>query len=160
LLQLEADRQAVPDAENSAFVLTAIAATYPSFRSRPLVQNEKNYKKIFENVPPTAQLNHQQFQLMRGFLAKHAEPLAKLQKLKDMPRGRFPITYRDAFNVFNDSGAKGIALYDWLEHDAYCLAHDGQYDAAVESCQAIVNIGRSFGDEPSNNAIGHRYEMQ
>jgi hypothetical protein len=39
-------------------------------------------------------------------------------------------------------------LAGWLQHHAFLLTHAAKYDEAVESCRAMVNLGRSMGDEP------------
>src|SRR5205823_184973 len=93
LMEIEADRPAIADAENSALHIIAVhrAGKGVSVRGAP------NYDKTFANLPPTAQLNAQQIQLIRSELGKIAKPLKDARLLKDMPRGRFPIRYSDEF---------------------------------------------------------------
>jgi hypothetical protein len=112
------------------------------------VNGVPNYDTLFEKLPPNAQLNHQQSDLIRGQLNKIAKPLAEARKLKDMPYGRFKITISpDFIGTLIPDHHKTRDISDWLQHDAYLLAHDDQPDQAVESCQAIFNAGRTMGDE-------------
>jgi hypothetical protein len=145
LMDIEEDREKVPDDENSALQIMAVTRKAPNFH----VNNVKMYDQLFDELPPTAELNEEQLKLLRGQLAKIAEPLKEARRLKDMPRGRFPLTYSDDFiSTLVAEQQNARALGDWLYHDAYLLAHEKQYDRAVQSCRAIVNVGRSMGDEP------------
>jgi hypothetical protein len=141
LMELEADRPDIPDKENSALHINRVIRTAGAFS----VSNVPNYEQIFEKLPPNAQLNLQQSELIRGQLAKIAKPLVQVRKLKDMPRGRFPITYSDDFIatlIPDHQNSRQVA--EWLQHDAFLLAQDEKYDQAVESCQAIWNASRTM----------------
>ncbi len=144
LMDLEADRPTIPDKGNSALHIIAVRRQAPGV----FVDIAPNYEKIFKKLPTTAQLNKQQSELIRGQLAKIAKPLEQARKLKDMPRGRFPITYTDDFidTPLRDH-LDSYAITEWLQHDAMLLAQDKQYDQAVESCQAILNVGRTMDGE-------------
>src|SRR5262249_29998023 len=145
ILELEEDRPKIPDEENSALVMIALRRN----RAGVSPTSVPNYDKIFEKLTPTTQLNQQQSKLIRDELAKIKKPLAEARKLKDIPRGRFPVTYTDDWIgtlVPEHQGARQIA--DWLQHDAMLLAEDEQYDEAVESCQAVVVAGRVFEGDP------------
>jgi hypothetical protein len=144
LMALEADRSDIADKENSALHIIAVRRKAGGFA----VGLAPNYQKIFEKLPPTAQLNMQQSELIRSQLAKIAKPLEEARKLKDMLRGRFPITYTDDFiGTLIPDHQDSRTLVEWLQHDAMLLAQDKQYDRAVESCQAILNVGRTMDGE-------------
>ena len=144
LMELEADRPNIPDRENSALHIIAVTRMAGGFN----VSVAPNYEQIFEKLPLTAQLNLQQSELIRGELAKIAKPLAEARKLKDMPRGRFPITYSDDFiGTLLPDHQRSRNVVEWLRHDAYLLAQDKKCDQAVESCQAILNAGRAMDGE-------------
>jgi hypothetical protein len=154
LMDLEADRPEIPDKENSALHIIAVRRKAGAFA----VGLAPNYEKIFEKLPANAQLNTQQSELIRGQLAKIAKPLEEARKLKDMPRGRFLITYTDDFiGTPLPDHQDSRTLVEWLEHDAMLLAHDKQCDRAVESCQAILNVGRTMDGELI--LIGHLIRM-
>lgn len=154
LADIEADRAKVPDAENSALHVMATANKAPKL----CVPETWCYNLIFEKLTPTAEMNEDQVNLLRAELAKIPEPLADARKLKDMPRGRFPIRYGDDFlSTSVADQQKTRTLIDWLKHDAMLLAHEKEADRAVESCRAIVNVGRSLGDEPLLISVLIRY---
>jgi hypothetical protein len=144
LMELEADRPNIPDRENSALHIIALTRMAGGFN----VSAAPNYDQIFEKLPPTAQLNLQQSELIRGRLATIPRPLAEARKLKDMPRGRFPITYGDDFiGTLLPDHQRSREVAEWLQHDAFLLAQDEKCDRAVESCQAIFNAGRAMDGE-------------
>jgi hypothetical protein len=146
LLEIEADRRKIPDNENSARHAMATVSLARGFH----VSSVKEYDRVFDKLPPAVQLNTQQIQLIRGQLAKQPKALVEARKLKDMPYGRFPIVYSDDFIctlIPNQQETRQLA--DWLSNDAMLLAQDRDFDEAVESCQAILNAGRTIGDEPT-----------
>jgi len=144
LAELQADRPALPDAENSAPIIIA------AYRKAAGVSvgGFPRYEKIFEKLPPTARLNDQQILLIRTALAKLDEPLRMARKLKDMPHGRYTVVYSDDyFSTIIGDHQNTRALADWLQHDAWLLAQEQQCDAAVESCQAMLNASRTMSGE-------------
>src|SRR5262249_18628332 len=62
LADIEADRERVPDAENSALRIIAITAQARDFR----IDKAPNYAQVFPEPPPTVGLNEAQRQLIRG----------------------------------------------------------------------------------------------
>jgi hypothetical protein len=157
LLEMEADRPVIPDAENSALHMIAMRKK----AGRVSVGGVPNYETIFEKLTPTAQLNRQQSDLIRGELAKIAGPLAEARKLKDMPRGRIPIVFSDdAISTLIPHHQDTREIGDWLQHDAMLLAQDEEYDKAVESCQAILNAGRALDGDPFLIALLIRLTLQ
>jgi uncharacterized coiled-coil protein SlyX len=145
LMEIEADRTPVADADNSALHIIAILRKGVRVR----IDDLPNYDAIFDKLSANAQLNAQQVQLIRTEFAKVPGQIEAARTLKDMPEGRFPLTYSDgwiATLIPHHHGAREIA--DWLKHDAWLLAHEGECDAAIESCQAIINAGRSTKDDP------------
>ena len=157
LLEIVADQPAIADADNAALHILAVRAkgggVSPSAAPR--------YDKIFENLPPTAQLNTQQLQLIRGELAKIAKPLEEARQLKDMPTGRFAVVYSDDFIstlIPNHQHARLMA--DWLQNDAWVLAQEQRCDEALESCQALLNASRVFKDDTFLISLLIRIAMQ
>ena len=145
LMEIEEDRPNIPDAEISALHIMAARRK----GAKASVNAAPNYELIFKVLPPTARLNRQQILFIRAELGKIKNPLEDARKLKDMPRGRFPMNYSDDFIstlVPEHQGPRQIA--DWLQHDAMLLAEEEKCDRAVESCQAIVNAGRAVDGDP------------
>jgi hypothetical protein len=145
LMEIEADRMQIADAENSALFMNALRRKRGGFRGVGAVPN---YDKIFEKLPPNVQLNGQQLQVIRGELAKIAGPLQEARKLKDMPNGRIPVTYSDDWiSTLLPEHQEARTFADWLQHDAFDLAEDGKYDEALESCQALLSASGVFKEE-------------
>ena len=145
LMELDADRPAIPDEENSALHMIATRRKAGGFS----VGMAPNYEAIFEKLTPIAQLNRQQSELIRGELAKIVKPLEEARKLKDMPRGRFPVVYTDDFiGTLLPEHQNARTIAEWLQHDAMLLAHDEEYDKAVESCLALLTASRAFDGDP------------
>jgi hypothetical protein len=141
LLELEDDRPKIHDADNSALHIMAVRRKGGNVN----VGAAPNYNEIFDKLPPTAQLNEQQSDLIRRELKKIGGALEEARKLKKMPRGRFPITYDDNWIgtlLPEHQGTRDVG--DWLQHDAMLLADEGKCDLAVESCIAIVHGGRAM----------------
>ena len=145
LAEIEVDHSVLPDNENSALLIMAVIRKGGGV----YVSGVPNYDKVFDKLPPNAQLNAQQLQIIRAELAKIAKPLQEIRPLKDMPRGRFPVTYADDFmSTLIPEHQKARQLGDWLSHEAMLLAHDDRGDEAIEVCQTLVNVGRALKDDP------------
>jgi hypothetical protein len=144
LAQLIDEQEPIPDKENSALHIIAVVGKAKGF----FVSDAANYNLVFEELPPTARLNAQQLELIRGRLGTIAKSVAESRKLKDMPRGRFFVNYPDNYFgtlIPDHQSARHVA--DWLTHDAYLLAHERKYDEAVQSCRASLNAGRAVADD-------------
>jgi hypothetical protein len=126
LMELEADRPEIPDKENSALHLIAIRRKAGRFA----VGMAPNYEKIFEKLPPTAQLNQQQSDLLRGELAKIAKQLAEARTLKDLPHARYTIIYTDdVISTLIADHQESRMVVEWLQNDAMMLAHDKESES-------------------------------
>jgi len=93
LVDIESNRKKMPDQENSALHIMATNSSAGGLA----VGGVGNYDQIFAKLRPTAQLNTQQVQFIRGQLAKNPKALAEARKLKDMPYGRFRSPTSDDF---------------------------------------------------------------
>jgi hypothetical protein len=145
LEELEARRAETPDKENSALHVMRVKRLLP-----PNWASSPPFTDLFlEENPPEAQLSPAQVKALQQELDKAAAALPQARKLKDMPRGRFPITYaRDGISTLLASHeARDVA---YLLHNASLLrAQEGDADGALECCRAICNCARAIGDEPS-----------
>jgi hypothetical protein len=68
----------------------------------------------------------------------------------EMPRGRYEATWSgDMFTgrLADVQAARRVAR--WLRLDAALKAHDGDIEGALQYARAILNVGRSMGDEPA-----------
>ncbi|MCI0684278.1 MAG: hypothetical protein L0Y71_19380 [Gemmataceae bacterium] len=141
---LEAQRETLDDDNNSALLVTKIVRMGGGGRtSRPAFYEQ------FEDVGPAHELNALQIQLLRDAYEKMEDALAEARKLKDMPKGRFPIRYaEDFFSTILADQQNARRVFEMLQHDAWMRAQNGDLDGAVESCRAGLNAARSLGDEP------------
>jgi len=144
LLELEADRPVLGADENSALHIIATNR----MRGPVSVGNAPNYEKIFKKLPANVQLNEQQARLIRNAFAKAPKAVEAARRLKDMPRGRFPIAYSDDFvSTLTVEHQEARGLCDLLKHDAMLLAHEAKYDEAILSCLASFNLARSMNGD-------------
>jgi hypothetical protein len=86
---------------------------------------------------------------LRERLSRLEAALHQVRAVADMPAGRFAISYPDdltSLRLPHCQIARELACL--LRADAFLRAQDGDINGALRSCQAIVNIAGSFGDEP------------
>jgi hypothetical protein len=142
LEELEQGRTELPEAENGARVVVAASRLLP--RDWP----PRSLDAVGE-VPPQEQLRPEQQTLLAGELGRVAAALAEARKLAGLPRGRYPITYPpNPINTRLEEQQQARAVAALLALDARRLAQAGDPKAALTSCRAAVNAGRSLGDEP------------
>jgi hypothetical protein len=78
--------------------------------------------------------------------------LDEARKLKDLPEGRF--RFKVVENPFDETKPSEVGIdllptMHLLHHDARLRAHDGETEAAAESCQALLHAGHAINDHPS-----------
>jgi hypothetical protein len=141
---VEAARKVIPPQENSTTQALAAAALMP-----PLWGGAEEFYGLFEDLPPEVRLNEQQLMALRTELVKASKAVAQARKLKDMPRGRHPIAYsKDYISTLLPGRQQVRELAALLRYDALLLAEENNGDAALDSCRALLNAGRSLDDEP------------
>lgn len=144
LEHIDADRAAVPDADNGALHILAVVPRIPADFTA-----DHRFGLLFSNVIPPHRLSDEQAKALRDEMARAGAALPDARKLKDFPRGRFPITYTRDFlgTVSKVQEARNFA--NLLYYDAMLRAHDGDIDGALASCLGVYNASRAIGDEPS-----------
>jgi hypothetical protein len=144
LHEIEAAREEVPDAENSARLVAEV------LRSLPPHWVTRLGGAIWRGQPPESLLSGQGLAAARADLPGLAPLLSHARRLADLPRGRHRITIPDnpylAHSEPHRNAAASVSLL--LAVDALDLAHRGLMAEAVASCRASLNAGRSLGDEP------------
>ncbi len=133
---IEADRAVVPDEENGALTLLAAQAKMPPNWSG-LVGLQQTVRVLQQSGPPT----EKQIAAVRADLAPAAAAISVARRLADQPRGRRPDSTASPFPA--------LEVGKVLTIDAQLWAWAGDYDGALTSLCAGVNVGRSFGDEPN-----------
>jgi hypothetical protein len=145
-----ARRAEIPDEENSSLqVLKAMAAS------------GKLYDKLRQHLPPDGDINalrpaHPPQTLgknllvrLRALVANCAEGIAEARELRDMPKGRPPIVYApDFISTLLGPVQDARDVCALLHCDVLARLEDGDVDGAMHSCHAMLNAGRSVGDEP------------
>jgi hypothetical protein len=157
--ELEAKRAHVPDDENGALRVIAAKKDLPqgwptwaalARRQGPdLTAAERDdFETALNELLPPIQLNGQQAAALDAELKSVAKALTTARRLADMPTGRYAakVPSEPSFlRPFNRDPSETARL---LEFDVILRAHTGDMDGALASCRAILNTGRSFGDEP------------
>jgi len=156
LEDIQADCQAAADQldSNSAWHITRIIKSL-SKTAVPSPRCHKDYDAIFPQLEPAIQLNLQQLELIREVLDKIPEALVEARKLKDMPNGYFPLQrpFDGAMLFLNLEVSDHSLLYDLLQNDAMLQAQQGNPDAALDSCMALLNAARSLASDPLMAAV-------
>ena len=142
---LLADRAEIPDEKNGALAVMAVDRVL----GRPGFDMGQDNWELFEDLPPEAQLNLQQIDVLRAALGKHPKALEEARKLRRFTEGRFPIVHsKDWLNTNLDPLQRCRNVMALLQYDAMLRAHDGEDKEALESCHAALAAARSIGEEP------------
>jgi hypothetical protein len=145
LEDIEADRISPSRDDNAAAVIMALVKS----AGRKRVDDHPRYEKAFANLAAERQLTLEQTAIIRERLDALGESLQEARRLRDLPYGRYPLTYSaDIFSTLINDQQDARVIGDWLQHDAYLRAQAGDVDGAFESCAARLNAARSVGDEP------------
>ncbi|MDB5351367.1 MAG: hypothetical protein JWN86_2614 [Planctomycetota bacterium] len=143
LPDLLAHRTPVPDPENSGPLVLSIAAEIPA--SWPPSDRIAG----LSTVPPNALLTDDLTSDLCKELAKVIRPLAQARRLVDRPKGRYEVTLENdaiEFSLKHLQAARAASRL--IQFDALLRAQEGDADGAITSIHAILNAGRSIGDEP------------
>lgn len=143
LSDLEAARSTIPEAENSARVTVAVnqllSEKWPA----------EDIAAWFSNRPAGERLDADSLSRLVKELDGVRPAVEAARKLAALPSGRYRIAYapNPAGTLVEDQQqARRVILL--LDFDSLRLAHEGKADDALRSCQALLNTGRSIGDEP------------
>jgi hypothetical protein len=144
LEDLLAARAVVPPDENSAPVITSVFAALPE------EWPSREFASTMEGAIRPERLSPSEYARMCNELNECEQALAEARKIADLPRGRHhlslsrPDLYATALT--DEQGARKVAHL--LQADAIRRVEEGDADGALADCRAIVNVGRSIGDEP------------
>ncbi len=135
-------RPPVPHAENSSLLVVRLAK-----RGVGLLQ-DADYEALQLWAPP-ALLDDAHTVRLRDYVGKHAAWLAEARTLRDLPRGRPPIRYTtDLLSTTLGPVQDARTICAALHCDVLLRAQDDDMEGAMQSCRAMLNAGRSVGDEP------------
>jgi ABC-type transport system involved in multi-copper enzyme maturation permease subunit len=150
---LEAARQRVPDQKNSAVLVSAAAELLPpSWRSAGTgpSQGEQNQLEFMASVSPEQQLSLARLRSLRAAVEQAGPALAEARGLADLRDGRFPVAWsRDGISTRLPHLAMIREVAHLLLVEAILESEAGKADQSLATCRAILNAGRSIGDEPA-----------
>jgi hypothetical protein len=148
LAELEAARAAVPDEENSALQVRAAFKLLPTGWT-PGRPSGTDVSAEIARLPPAVRLSDDQRGRLRVVLAKATLALEKARRLAEMPRGRYPIAWTpDGIGTLIPHINEVHEIARLLSLEAVARADAGAIDDALDACHAVLNVGRSLGDEP------------
>jgi hypothetical protein len=158
---LEAARAAVPDDRNAALRVLAAQKLLPTGWPTWPTDDGPALDLKFDDVPPPTQLSPPQTRALAAVLADARPALAEARRLSDLPTGRYPITYSQDFISTARPYLDSIrALTPLLSFDVLLRAQEADADGALASCRALLNLGRSLGDEPGFFPQWRRIELR
>src|SRR5438132_1540524 len=136
ILELEAARRTIPDEQNSAIhVANAKAALPPQWpfweiRTAAGAQGRSpeecsDLRESLANLDPPVMLDERQVAALRQERERARPSLVELYKIKDLPRGRFPISYtKDFIGTALPHAQDTRSMANLLVVDARLRAHD------------------------------------
>jgi hypothetical protein len=152
-------REVVPDDENSAFVVAEALesvpegwpvprATIPGRPSPPPSEAAKAIDRLAE-MPENVRLDDASAGAIHDELDKYREAIEIARTVADYRRSRHELVPGPLLidTLLPETQASRTAAR-LLAADAAMRAHDGDIDGALDSCRAIIGVGRSIGDEP------------
>ena len=160
LADLLANREDIPDEENSALRVIAVERSLPpgwppSPRvSRTLGPDGKPISSVnllveTDEVPDNERLGLDLTAEIRFELQSRSESVVRGRALAGMDRGRYPLAIApDVISTLLSDQQRSRNVTRLLRADAYLRAQDGNLDGALESCRAMLMSGRALGDEP------------
>ena len=154
-----AHRARVPDAENGAIVVAKVvkllprnwpsaAPSSPDVPNPPVPLSMQAYDGL-SAAAVAVRLPDDLAVEVRLTLVEKADAVKLARSLVNYPRGRHEVTLGPAiFDTLLTQTQDARAVARLLRMDAMLRAYDDDLDGALESCRAILNVGRSIGDEP------------
>ncbi|HMF20159.1 MAG TPA: hypothetical protein VKE98_23325 [Gemmataceae bacterium] len=142
LEDVELDRHAVPDESNSAVTVTAAHRLLPK-KWEPKIDAE------LEKIPPPIALRKDQADKLAGELKSLEDALQTARKLKDQPIGSTKLNYTpDFLSTLVPHLQPPREVASLLVMDVTLSLDRKDMEKAWISNRALLNTGRSIGDEP------------
>jgi hypothetical protein len=149
LPELLAGRPNIPPEENAA--LQVGVASNASGKIYTLFQKHfpEAEADALRDFPADVNLDARQKAMLIDLWVNAVDAIAAARKLKDMPRGRPRITYApDFISTLVQPVQDAREVCSLLHIDVVIRSEDGDADGAIDSCRAMLNTGRSIGEEP------------
>jgi hypothetical protein len=146
---LEAARAVVPDAENSVLLVRGAFAKLPVNWPAPGPNGTPNLVERLAALPPQKVPGAAELHELRGELSKLTPALMLARPIADRPHGRYTVAWSpDRIGTLVGHLQDLRPVTQLLALDALLHAIAGDGDAALQACRAMLNTGRSIGDEP------------
>jgi hypothetical protein len=159
---LEAQRRLPPPAENSALqVVAAHSLLPPQWTVRTPVEQGKDptdVTDVLKDLRPEKRLDEQQSLQLRQDLVRVGPALDQARKLADMPNGRYAVAWSaDIISTPSPYWDALESIMSMLTLDALLHIQEERPDSALTSARALLNVGRSVGDEPFVHLLKRNY---
>jgi hypothetical protein len=140
--QIESRRAEVADEKNGGLRVLAAHKLMPKDWPRTAVTN------FWSELPPERLLPPEQAKHLVDELTLHQDAITEAREVRRYRTGRYQVAYaKDYISTkvphFDANRAVGFVL----EADGVARAEWKDFDGAVESCQATLAVGQTFGDE-------------
>lgn len=159
--EIEARREVLPDASNGALRVAEIMDALPA-DIEPKAPPEASAPRAGDGTPvrtaldrglfperPNVLLSDEEAEAVRAEAARKHAAILLARKMIRYPTGRNRIHWRpDMLQMSLDYAENARNVARLLNLDVVSRSQDGDADGALESCLAMLNVGRSLGDEP------------
>jgi len=143
---VEADRPAVPDAENSAKLLPKFVT---EFEQRPLRFRSPDGDPIFKNEPPNRRISEARAATIREVLSEYRGAAKAAGQFRDSPRGRHAVVIDFAHPENSLPHLRPCdSIVTLLELDAEGQLLDSQPAGAIARVRPLVHLARMLEGEP------------
>ena len=161
LEDLESARRQVPELTNGALRVLESSGELPArWQSKVNTPSDAEQKRRSAVVmlAPTQCLAPGTVELLQADLNEVGAALAEARALMDFSEGRFPIAWAsDGISTPLPHLAKTRDVVNLLAYDVLLRTQKQETDEALLSCRALLNVGRSLGDEPT--AVSQRLRI-
>ncbi len=142
---IEAERRLPPPERNSALqVLKAKSLLPRRWPDLPPAEDDGQAAPELSRL-----LTAREVRRLREALTQAGPALDEARKLADMPEGRYPITWAADIDSTEFPWFDAIhSVGPLLGFDGLLRSQDGDPDGALITARAVLNLGRSLGEEP------------
>jgi hypothetical protein len=146
---LEAQRHLPPDEQNAALQVLRVHSLLPrNWDYRP-DEEPSQLIEWLKSLPPERRLDESQARRLGAEAQRVGPALGPARKLADMPEGRYPVAWSaDVFSTPHPWLDTVLSVSALLRLDGLLHSEAGDPYGALTSARALLNLGRSLGDEP------------
>ena len=152
LEDLEAARARLPEGTNAALIVLGVGDALPArwhgTGEKPSDAESKRLDAVTRLTPPQC-LPPRTLKSLQADLNKVGSALAQARALMDLSEGRFPVAWAsDGISTRLPHLARTREVVNLLAYDVLLRSQNQDTDGALSTCRALLNAGRSIGDEP------------